>query len=82
MTREQILGLKVGDVLEQTIDSRNGQPLPGARWGFRGAVTEIFAQSVNVKGKAFACFYTSFGDQGATMSGSVVEGENVVRFAA
>jgi hypothetical protein len=80
VTREQIDALKVGDVLERTLSTRDGKALPDARYGFRGAVTEITARGTSVKGRRYVCFYTQFGEN-STMSGSVAEGDEGVRYA-
>jgi hypothetical protein len=84
MTRIEIEGLRVGDVLERTVDLIPHSGLKakeGARYGMRGAVTEISFRGVSVHGRAYVGGYTAFGAGGSSMSFSVSEGEEIVRFA-
>lgn len=67
MNREQILNLKVGDKIERSLLGTGHFTLT--------TITEIFAQSVNVKNQAYACIYTDFGDN-SQISGSVTEGDS------
>jgi hypothetical protein len=83
MTREQIEALKIGDELERTLDTiaftEPSRVKPNARWGCRGKITSIHARGVSVKGHVYVCGYTSFGENGATMSFSLSEGEEFIR---
>lgn len=77
-TRAQVQSLKVGDVLQETIDTRNSQALPDARWGTPRRVVKISYRGDDIHGKAYVGFYTEFG-KGATISGSIKEGESRYR---
>ena len=84
MTRQQILDLKIGDKLQDTLDLEPFTGLkarPGAIYGKPRKVLEIFARGFNVKGEAYVCFYTEFGTSGGRMSGSASEGEEMYRLA-
>lgn len=74
MTREQIENLKVGDVIEETWETRNCEPMPGARWHIK-TVTKITLRGVNTKGEAYV------GD-GLHISFDATEGENHIRIPA
>lgn len=78
MTRDEIAALKVGDVLERTIDTCRGKALPGARYAFRGAITRIYARGINTLGQAYIQFFTRFGPVDE-MSGMLREGEEYAR---
>lgn len=83
MTRTEIESLKVGDVLERTLDV-DGFTLkarPGARYGMKGAVTEISYRGVNVKGRTYVGGYTAFGSNNGAMSFSIAEGDESIRIA-
>jgi len=82
MTRNEVLGLRVGDAVQFCWDM-----VPGARahhmakWSEPREVTSIFAQEVSSHhGKAYVCFYTQFGPH-STVSGSCREGEEYYRLA-
>ncbi len=73
MTREQVLSLKNGDVIQTVIDGRSC---------FRGEVVEIFAQEVSkYGGHAYVCGYTKFGEN-ARMSFSCCENENHIELVS
>ena len=80
MTRTEIENLKVGDVLERTLDV-DGFTLkarPGARYGFKGTITEISYRGISVKDRAYVGGYTSFGSN-SSLSFSVAEGDESIR---
>lgn len=67
MTRNEVLSLKVGDVVQFHINGTSWQPRK---------VVEITAQRVSeYHGKAFVCFYTEFGPT-SQISGSCSEGDD------
>lgn len=79
MDRTAVENLKVGDFLIWTMDTRNMQPLLGARWSSPREVVEIFGRGNRVTdGKAYVCFYTAFGPS-SRISGTVTEGEGAYR---
>ena len=77
MTREEIESLTVGDTIEETYDTRNGEPLPNARWKAR-VVSKITFRGVSIKGDAYVGGYTQWAD-GLNVSFSVSEGEQRLR---
>lgn len=85
MTREEIMGLKIGDSLENTIDIEaftNFTKLKeNARWGVARKVVEINYRGINVDGKAYVGGYTAFGEN-SSISFSICEGEMNYRLGA
>lgn len=70
MTRDEILNLKVGDMVQHIINGKAMPPSP---------VVEIYAQEISqYHGRAYVCFYQQFGEN-ATISGSISEGEDFYR---
>lgn len=83
MTRDEILGLKIGDILSNTMDIEAFTGLkklkPNAKFGMPRKVTEITAQTVSkVTGKAYVCGYTEHGPN-SSISFSIGEDEVVYR---
>jgi hypothetical protein len=60
-TRAEIEALKEGDLAPDC-------------FGHWRRVTKVYAKGHDVKGKAYVCYYTEFG-QGASLSNSLKEGE-------
>ena len=77
--REEVEHLDLGVTVERCIDSREGIPAPDARWAFKGKIVEVIYRGVNPSGKAYVGFYTTFGENGGRLSGSVREGEQTLR---
>ena len=63
-TRDDIESLQVGDLAPDC-------------FGKMSPVTSIIYRGVNVKGKAFVGFYTAFGENNSSISGSMTEDETV-----
>jgi hypothetical protein len=82
MTRAEIEGLKVGDVLERIYPTVNGKAVPGAPGAFQGKIVRIAFRGVSVKGHAYIGGDTAFGADRSTMSFSVSEGEEHVRLVS
>lgn len=80
MTRNEIENLKVGDMIQYTLDLRNCKALPDARWSEPKPVVEIFAVGNNVHGRAYICLYREV-DANCRMSHSCTEGEELIRLA-
>lgn len=63
-TRSQVESLHVGDMAINP-------------FGKMAEVTEVFARGVDVKGRAYICYYTRTGTETGSMSNSMTEGELV-----
>jgi hypothetical protein len=82
MTRTEIENLKVGDVLENTIDVEPWTEFkklkPNARFSSPRKVVEISYRGVSVKGHAYVGGYMEFGPN-STISFSIGEDELMYR---
>lgn len=79
MTRDQIMSLKVGDVLRNTLDVVPGSNFTKLKanpaWGEGRRITEIAVRDVSDwTGKAYILGYTEHGPNGS-ISFSIAEGE-------
>ena len=79
--RADIARIRPGTMVSMTCDTAHGVPLPGARWSPPRRVVEVFARRDDVRGRAFVCFYTEFGER-ARISDGAKEGEMRVRVVA
>ena len=81
MTRDEIMALKVGDVLQYTLDVVAGSDFTklkdNPRWSEGRRVVEIAYRGISVKGREYVGGYTEFGN--GSMSFSIGEGEKMYR---
>lgn len=75
LTRAEVTGAKVGDLIRYTYDTVNGIPHAGARWSDWQEIVEIFARGISVNGFAYVCLYHTYGAHNGRMSHSISEGD-------
>ena len=82
MNYDEIMSLKVGDFLQNTLDVVPGTGFSvlkeNPRWSHGRKVVEIVHRGEGVDG-AYVIGYTEFGDNGGAMSFSIGEGEKMYR---
>ena len=82
MIRSEITSLAVGTMLAHTLDldGFTGKAKPNARYGNPRAITNIVKKFDVVAGihadKLCCLFYTEHGNNGGTISGSIIEGQD------
>ena len=81
LTRDDIARIRVGATVSMTFETAHGVPLAGARWSPPRRVTRVFARQDDLRGRAFVCFYTEYGER-AEISASAKEGDVHVRVVA
>lgn len=83
MNYDEIMSLKVGDLLQSTLDVVPGTGFSvlkeNPRWSDGRRIVEITYRGISIGGRAYVGGYTEFGDNGGAMSFSIGEGEKMYR---
>ncbi|MEN6533253.1 MAG: hypothetical protein ABFD89_06290 [Bryobacteraceae bacterium] len=76
MNQREIDGVLVTRPTRADVESLSVGDLAPDVFGRMAPVSEVFARGDDINGRAYACYYTRFGERGG-ISGSIKEGEPV-----